>query len=81
MRQWRQIQIRQWLFEMYGDKHLAKLLELSAYVNKKDGKAVEGVKTYEELREDMERDYFMSAEQAVAYGLADQVVANRASIT
>ncbi len=38
-------------------------------------------KTYDELREDMERDYFMSAEQAVAYGLADQVVANRASIT
>jgi ATP-dependent Clp protease protease subunit len=37
-------------------------------------------KTYEELRADMERDYFMSAEQAVAYGLADQVVANRASI-
>ena len=36
-------------------------------------------KTYDELRADMERDYFMSAEQAVAYGLADQVVANRAS--
>lgn len=36
-------------------------------------------KTYEELRADMERDFFMSAEQAVAYGLADQVVANRAS--
>ncbi len=37
-------------------------------------------KTYDELRADMERDYFMSAEQAVAYGLADQVVANRASL-
>lgn len=37
-------------------------------------------KTYDELRADMERDYFMSAEQAVAYGLADQVVANRAGI-
>jgi ATP-dependent Clp protease protease subunit len=37
-------------------------------------------KTYDELRADMERDYFMSAEQAVAYGLADQVVANRASV-
>ena len=36
-------------------------------------------KIYDELRADMERDYFMSAEQAVAYGLADQVVANRAS--
>jgi ATP-dependent Clp protease protease subunit len=38
-------------------------------------------KTYDELGTDMERDRFMSAEQAVAYGLADQVVANRASIT
>ena len=37
-------------------------------------------KTYDELKADMERDYFMSAEQAVAYGLADQVVADRASI-
>lgn len=37
-------------------------------------------KTYDELRADMERDYFMSAEQAVTYGLADQVVADRASI-
>jgi ATP-dependent Clp protease protease subunit len=36
-------------------------------------------KLFEELRHDMERDFFMSAEQAVAYGLADQVVANRAS--
>lgn len=37
-------------------------------------------KTHDELRADMERDYFMSAEQAVAYGLADQVVVDRASI-
>lgn len=37
-------------------------------------------KTYDELRADMERDYFMSAADAVAYGLADQVIANRASL-
>lgn len=37
-------------------------------------------KTYEELRADMERDFFMSAEQAVAYGLADQVIKDRASM-
>ena len=37
-------------------------------------------KTYDELRADMERDYFMSATDAVAYGLADQVIANRASL-
>jgi len=34
-------------------------------------------KTYEQLSADMERDFFMSAEQAVAYGLADQVINKR----
>ena len=34
-------------------------------------------KTFEELSHDMERDFFMSAEQAVAYGLADSIVNKR----
>lgn len=34
-------------------------------------------KTYEELGKDMERDYFMSAEEAVKYGLADRVISKR----
>jgi ATP-dependent Clp protease protease subunit len=34
-------------------------------------------KTFEELSEDMERDFFMSAEEAVAYGLADRVIIKR----
>jgi ATP-dependent Clp protease protease subunit len=34
-------------------------------------------KTFEELAKDMERDNFMSAEQAVAYGLADEIVTSR----
>ena len=34
-------------------------------------------KTYDELERDMDRDFFMNAEQAVAYGLADQVVNRR----
>ena len=34
-------------------------------------------KTFEELTADMERDNFMSAEEAVAYGLADKVITNR----
>lgn len=34
-------------------------------------------KTYEELVKDMERDYFMSAEEAVNYGLADKVINKR----
>lgn len=34
-------------------------------------------KTFEELTADMERDNFMSASQAVTYGLADRIVQNR----
>jgi ATP-dependent Clp protease protease subunit len=34
-------------------------------------------KTFDELAKDMERDNFMSAEEAVAYGLADEVVTSR----
>jgi len=34
-------------------------------------------KTYEQLAADMERDFFMSAEEAVAYGLADKVITKR----
>lgn len=37
-------------------------------------------KTFDELAADMERDNYMSAEQAVAYGLADRVVHDRNSI-
>ena len=38
-------------------------------------------KTYDELSADMERDFFMSAEEALAYGLIDKIIANRDSIT
>ncbi len=34
-------------------------------------------KTFEELSKDMERDNFMSAEEAVDYGLADQIIRSR----
>ena len=34
-------------------------------------------KTFEELAADMERDFFMGAEEAVAYGLADKVINKR----
>lgn len=34
-------------------------------------------KTHEDLRRDMERDFFMSAQEAVAYGLADRVIDKR----
>jgi ATP-dependent Clp protease protease subunit len=34
-------------------------------------------KQYDELAKDMERDFFMSAQQAVDYGLADKVITER----
>ena len=34
-------------------------------------------KNFEELAKDMERDFFMSATQALDYGLADQVLDKR----
>jgi ATP-dependent Clp protease, protease subunit len=34
-------------------------------------------KTYEEFERDMDRDTFMSAEQALAYGLIDRIISNR----
>jgi ATP-dependent Clp protease protease subunit len=34
-------------------------------------------KQFDELAKDMERDFFMSAEQAVKYGLADEIVIKR----
>jgi ATP-dependent Clp protease protease subunit len=34
-------------------------------------------KRYEEIAKDMERDYFMSASEAVTYGLADKMLRNR----
>ncbi len=37
-------------------------------------------KTFEEMLADMERDYFMSADEALAYGLCDRVITSRAEI-
>jgi len=34
-------------------------------------------KTFEDLSRDMERDYFMSADEALAYGLVDEIIAGR----
>ena len=34
-------------------------------------------KTFEELSKDMERDFFMSAQQALEYGLVDEIIQSR----
>jgi ATP-dependent Clp protease protease subunit len=36
-----------------------------------------GGRTFDQLSADMERDFFMSAQEAVAYGLADKVITRR----
>ena len=36
-----------------------------------------GGKSFDELSRDMERDYFMSADEAVTYGLADKIITKR----
>jgi ATP-dependent Clp protease protease subunit len=36
-----------------------------------------GGKSFDELSRDMERDYFMSADEAVTYGLADRIITKR----
>ena len=34
-------------------------------------------KTFDELSRDMERDFFMSADEALAYGLVDEIISGR----
>ena len=34
-------------------------------------------KSYEELASDMERDFFMTADESLAYGLVDKIITNR----
>jgi ATP-dependent Clp protease protease subunit len=34
-------------------------------------------KSFDELSRDMDRDFFMSADEAVAYGLADRIITKR----
>lgn len=36
-------------------------------------------KNFEQLRSDMERDFFMTADEAIAYGLADKKITHRTS--
>jgi ATP-dependent Clp protease protease subunit len=54
-----------------------EILKMKQYLTEIYVKHNTAGKTYEELAADMERDLFMSAEQAVAYGLADRVIVNR----
>ena len=57
-----------------------EILKMKKYLTEIYVKHNTAGKTFEELTNDMERDNFMSAEEAVAYGLADKIITNRTSL-
>ena len=54
-----------------------EILKMKKYLTEIYVKHNTAGKTFEELTADMERDNFMSAEEAVAYGLADRIITSR----
>jgi ATP-dependent Clp protease protease subunit len=54
-----------------------EILKMKKYLTEIYVKHNSAGKTFEELSADMERDFFMSAEEAVAYGLADKIIIKR----
>jgi len=58
----------------------AEILKMKKYLTEIYVKHNTAGKTFEQLTNDMERDNFMSAEEAVAYGLADKIITDRTSL-
>ena len=56
-----------------------EILKMKKYLTEIYVKHNTAGRTFEQLTADMERDNFMSAEEAVAYGLADKIVTRRGS--
>jgi ATP-dependent Clp protease protease subunit len=54
-----------------------EILKMKQYLTEIYVKHNSAGKTYDEFAADMERDFFMSAEEAVAYGLVDQIIEKR----
>jgi ATP-dependent Clp protease protease subunit len=54
-----------------------EILKMKKYLTEIYVKHNSAGKSYEQLSADMERDFFMSAEEAVTYGLADKVITKR----
>lgn len=54
-----------------------EILKMKKYLTEIYVKHNSAGRTFDELSQDMERDFFMSAEEAVAYGLADKIVEKR----
>ena len=58
-------------------KEAQEILKMKKYLTEIYVKHNTAGKTFEQLTNDMERDNFMSAEEAVAYGLADRIITSR----
>jgi ATP-dependent Clp protease protease subunit len=54
-----------------------EILKMKKYLTEIYVKHNSAGRTFEELSMDMERDFFMSAAEAVAYGLADRIITRR----
>ena len=54
-----------------------EILKMKKYLTEIYVKHNTAGKTFEQLTQDMERDNFMSAEEALAYGLIDEIVTKR----
>ena len=54
-----------------------EILKMKKYLTEIYVKHNSAGKTFDQLSEDMERDFFMSAEEAVAYGLVDKIITKR----
>ena len=54
-----------------------EILKMKKYLTEIYVKHNSAGKTFEVLSADMERDFFMSAEEALAYGLCDKIVEKR----
>lgn len=57
--------------------HVREILEIKRNLTQIYVKHNNVGKTYEDLAHDMERDYFMSAVESIAYGLADELLTSR----
>jgi len=54
-----------------------EILKMKHYLTEIYVKHNSAGKTYDEFAADMERDFFMNAEEAVAYGLVDRIITKR----
>jgi ATP-dependent Clp protease protease subunit len=54
-----------------------EILEMKKYLTEIYEEHNSKGKSFDELRADMERDNFMNADQALDYGLVDEIVRNR----